>query len=86
MRINKPEIEPLESVQLFFYSIWSMIYYVATFAAKNWHKWIHLAWMLGFGIVYHVSMASLWMWIAFVPGVLYAIVWAIWLRKLLDAS
>jgi len=89
MSIKKPKLalESLEeSVQVFFYSAYAILYYTWVWLKKNFHRFIHLVWMFGFAGVYCSTLNVVWMWIGIVPAIIYAILWTVWLRKILNAS
>ena len=85
--MNKPELKDFyEALQVFFYSAWAMLYYAWQWTKKNGHRFVHLVWILVFGFVYSWTMIPVFMWIGAVPGIIYAILWAVWLRKFFDAA
>ena len=87
MSIRRPDLEDLkESIQVFFYSMWSVLYYIGVWVKKNYHRFVHLIWAIGFAIVFYVTMNGIWMWISIVPAMVYVIFWVFWFRRIFDAN
>jgi len=87
MKIRKPDLVDLrESVQVLFYSVWSILYYIVVWFKKNVHRFIHIVWLLSFSFIYSINLNIVWMWVGTIPAIIYAILWAILLRRVFDAS
>lgn len=87
MSIIRPDLDNLkESVQVLFYSMWSVLYYIGVWAKRNAHRFVHLIWVIAFAIVSYITMNGIWMWIGIVPAIVYIILWVFWFRKIFDAK
>lgn len=81
---QKPEVTGKEAVAVFFHSIWAMIYHTAKWTAKNFHRFAHLLWLIGLAVVYSATFNPVFAWLAVVPAIAYAILWATGLREIIE--
>lgn len=81
---QKPEVTGKEAIAVFFHSIWAMIYHTAKWGVKNFHRFAHLLWAIGFAIVFYATANPVFAWLAVVPAIAYAFLWAVGLRKIIE--
>jgi CHASE2 domain-containing sensor protein len=87
MSIKKSELDSLqESIGVLLYSIGSILYYTGVWVKKNYHRFVHLIWAIGFAIVSYVTTNGIWMWIGVIPALIYVVLWMVWLRRIFDAK
>jgi len=83
MKIIKPELDNLqESIQVFLYSIWGIIYYTGLILKSNLHRYIHIVWLIVFSIIGSITQISLFAAIALIPTLIYSVLWIILKNKL----